>query len=94
MVDRFPAYCDFGRSPDSFSLEQLTDSPYPTVVFIQAALNTAIPACSLCINRRLYKIATMKAVMITRDEKRRAVIQDLFICKVLPILQALVRKCT
>jgi hypothetical protein len=35
----------------------------------------------------------MKAVMITRDEKRRAVVQDLLICLALPILQVLFRKC-
>ncbi|KAH9985325.1 pheromone A receptor-domain-containing protein [Russula vinacea] len=54
---------------------------------IQAALNVAIPACSLCINRRLYKIATAKAAMTTYPERRRAVIQDLLIGVGLPILQ-------
>jgi len=54
---------------------------------IQVALNVAIPACSLCINRRLYKIANMKAVMITRSEKRRAVIVDLLIGIGIPILE-------
>ncbi|ESK91508.1 pheromone receptor [Moniliophthora roreri MCA 2997] len=47
----------------------------------------AIPACSLCINRRLYHIATANTVTITRAEKRRAVIVDLAICVGLPILQ-------
>ncbi|KAF8468722.1 pheromone receptor [Russula ochroleuca] len=54
---------------------------------IQVALNVAIPACSLCINRRLYKIATAKAIMLSDAEKRRAVIQDLLIGVGLPILQ-------
>jgi len=54
---------------------------------MQVALNVAIPACSLCINRRLYKIATVKAVMITREEKRRAVIYDLLICLGIPLIQ-------
>ncbi|KAH9990938.1 pheromone A receptor-domain-containing protein [Russula vinacea] len=58
---------------------------------IQVGLNVAIPACSLCINRRLYKIASVKAVMITREEKRRAVIQDLLICVGIPLLQMISR---
>jgi len=57
------------------------------VARIQAALNVAIPACSLCINRRLYKIATIKAVMVTRSEKRRGVIIDLLIGLGIPLLQ-------
>jgi len=54
---------------------------------IQAGLNVALPASSLCINRRLYKIATMKAVMFTSSDKRRAVIYDLLIGVGIPILQ-------
>ena len=57
----------------------------------QVAINVAIPACSLCINRRLYKIATSKAVMITRSEKRRAVMVDLLIGLGIPILQIVAR---
>ncbi|KAF8494930.1 pheromone A receptor-domain-containing protein [Russula emetica] len=54
---------------------------------IQIALNTAIPASSLCINLRLYRIATIKTVTISKSEKRRAVIIDLLIGLGLPILQ-------
>jgi pheromone a factor receptor len=54
---------------------------------IQVALNVAIPACSLCINRRLYKIATVKVMTTTYTERRRAVIHDLLIGVGLPILQ-------
>jgi pheromone a factor receptor len=57
------------------------------VARIQAAQNVAIPAASLCINRRLYKIATIKAVTITRSEKRRGIVIDLLICIGLPVLQ-------
>jgi len=53
----------------------------------QVALNVAISASSLCINRRLYKIATMKAVVFTSSKKRQAVIFDLLIGVGLPILQ-------
>ncbi|KAI9509914.1 STE3-domain-containing protein [Russula earlei] len=55
-------------------------------VHIQVGLNVAISACSLCINRRLYKIATAKGV-ITDNEKRREIIVDLLIGLGIPILQ-------
>ncbi|KIM42056.1 hypothetical protein M413DRAFT_445228 [Hebeloma cylindrosporum] len=45
-----------------------------------------IPAASLCINRRLYHIASVKSVTITRAEKRRGVIIDLSIGVGLPVL--------
>lgn len=47
----------------------------------------AIPAASLCINRRLYHIASVKSVTITRAEKRRNIMIDLLIGLGLPILQ-------
>ncbi|KAH9964859.1 pheromone A receptor-domain-containing protein [Russula dissimulans] len=59
------------------------------VTRFQVALNVAIPASSLCINRRLHNIATVKAVMITRSEKRRAIIIDLLIGLGIPVLQIL-----
>ncbi|RXW19569.1 hypothetical protein EST38_g6291 [Candolleomyces aberdarensis] len=39
----------------------------------------AIPAASLCINRRLYHIASCQAVTVSRAEKRRAVMVDMAI---------------
>ncbi|KAH7923649.1 pheromone receptor [Leucogyrophana mollusca] len=38
-----------------------------------------IPASSLCMIRRLYRIATMQSLNRTRDERRRAVVIDLSI---------------
>ncbi|KAI0250481.1 pheromone A receptor-domain-containing protein [Lactifluus subvellereus] len=38
------------------------------VTRIQVGLNAAIPASSLCINRRLYKISTVQTSMATRRE--------------------------
>ncbi|KAH8101257.1 pheromone receptor Rcb3 B45 [Cristinia sonorae] len=54
---------------------------------IVVAVAVAIPAASLCINRRLYKIATIQRMAIGRDEKRRAVIVDLSIGLGIPLLQ-------
>ena len=75
------------------SLKHTLTARNPTATRVQVALNIAISASSLCINRRLYKIAILKNVMITRADKRRAVIQDLFICVGIPILQIISRKC-
>jgi pheromone a factor receptor len=68
----------------------LTDS---TATRIQVGLNAAIPASSLCINRRLYKIITVQTSMVTRTEKRREVIVDLLIGLGIPILQIAAREC-
>jgi len=49
-------------------------------------INVAIPAASLCINRRLYHIACVQSVTVTKAEKRRAIMVDLAIGLGLPIL--------
>ncbi|KAF8145345.1 pheromone B alpha 1 receptor [Mycena galopus ATCC 62051] len=49
--------------------------------------NLAIPACSLCINRRLYQIASVRTVTKSRSEKRKAIMIDLLIGLGLPLLQ-------
>ncbi|KAI6007105.1 pheromone A receptor-domain-containing protein [Pisolithus albus] len=53
---------------------------------IMLGSSVGIPAASLCINRRLYKIAKVQAVMVTRAEKRRAVLIDTLICVLFPII--------
>ena len=94
MINRAPVYCDICKFFDGLSLEYpLILSPHTAATRIQAALNVALPACSLCINRRLYKIATMKAVVFTPSEKRRAVIYDLLIGVGIPILQIISGGC-
>ncbi|KIJ93461.1 hypothetical protein K443DRAFT_684538 [Laccaria amethystina LaAM-08-1] len=54
---------------------------------ITVGVAVAIPAASLCINRRLYKIATCQTVTLTHAHKRRAVIIDLLIGLGIPALQ-------
>ncbi|KAF5385739.1 hypothetical protein D9757_005478 [Collybiopsis confluens] len=51
----------------------------------------AIPAASLCINRRLYYIATANAVTITQADRRRAVLVDLCIGVGIPVLQMILQ---
>ena len=74
-------------------LSGLRSSCHPKAIHLQVALNVAIPASSLCINRRLYKIATMKTVVFTSSEKRRAMIYDLLIGVGIPILQNISGEC-
>ena len=66
---------------------------HPTAVSIQAGINVAISTASLCIVRRLYKIAAMKPMMTTRVEKRREVMIDLLIGIGIPILEMIFSKC-
>ncbi|KAG2131856.1 pheromone receptor [Suillus cothurnatus] len=47
----------------------------------------AIPAASLCINRRLYKIATLSTTHPTKAHRQRAVMVDLAIALGIPVLQ-------
>ncbi|KAI0341212.1 STE3-domain-containing protein [Trametopsis cervina] len=56
-----------------------------TTKFIIGA-GVGIPASSLCINRRLYKIASVRAVSISYEEKRRSVIVDISISIGIPIM--------
>nr|AAQ96349.3 pheromone receptor Rcb3 B47 [Coprinopsis cinerea] len=50
-------------------------------------ISVAIPAASLCINRRLYKIASCQTATLSRGHKRRAVLVDLAIGLGIPFLQ-------
>jgi len=59
------------------------------VTRIQVGVTVAIPACSLCINRRLYNITNVKVVRISPEEKRRAIVVDLLIGIGIPILEVI-----
>jgi pheromone a factor receptor len=93
IIDRAPIYCDICKFFDALSLERSLTLRRPTATRFQVALNVAIPACSLCINRRLYKIATAKAVVFSHTDRRRVIIHDLLIGVGLPILQIIAREC-
>ncbi|KAF9529291.1 pheromone A receptor-domain-containing protein [Crepidotus variabilis] len=53
---------------------------------VTVALAIAIPAASLCINRRLYYISSVRSVTRTQGEKIRGIVIDLSIGLGLPIL--------
>jgi pheromone a factor receptor len=50
-------------------------------------LSVGIPAASLCINRRLYMIASVKTVTVSKAEKRRGIMVDLAIGLGIPVLE-------
>ncbi|KAI0776712.1 pheromone A receptor-domain-containing protein [Trametes elegans] len=54
---------------------------------IVVAAGVALPAASLCIQRRLYNIASIKSVSITHAEKRKGMIVDIAIGVGIPLLQ-------
>jgi len=51
-----------------------------------------IPAASLCASRRIYLIASVRKVTISRAERRRQVAVDLVIGLGLPIIFLILRK--
>jgi len=53
---------------------------------IVMGLGAALPTASLCINRRLYHIATVRIVNISKAHKRREMIIDLLIGFGIPII--------
>ncbi|KAK6987715.1 STE3-like pheromone receptor [Favolaschia claudopus] len=54
---------------------------------LMIGIAVGIPTASLCINRRLYKIASCQTVSISKAEKRRAVLVDLAIGLGIPFVQ-------
>ncbi|KAF8055252.1 pheromone receptor Rcb2 B44 [Lyophyllum atratum] len=53
---------------------------------IMLGASVGLPAASLCINRRLYHIASVQSVSIGRAEKRRAILIDTLICILFPMI--------
>ena len=51
----------------------------------------ATPAASLCINRRLYHIASIRVVSATKADRRRAIMVDLAIGLGIPVLVMILR---
>ena len=54
-------------------------------------VSVAIPAASLCINRRLYLITTVQSVTKSKAEKHRDVMVDLAIGLGIPLLEMILR---
>jgi hypothetical protein len=54
-------------------------------------MTIAVSAASLCINRRLYHIASIRVVAATKADKRRAIMVDLAIGVGIPVLVMILR---
>ncbi|KAJ7453729.1 fungal pheromone STE3G-protein-coupled receptor, partial [Mycena latifolia] len=76
MVNRAPVWCDICA----------LHANAPPSIRITMAVSVGIPAASLCINRCLYHIASVKSVSISPAEKRRAALIDTLICVLFPLL--------
>jgi pheromone a factor receptor len=84
--DVAPVWCDICVSLSlSFSSDGVLTGSAATRLIVGIAV--AIPAASLCINRRLYKIASCSSVSVSKAEKRRAVLVDLAIGLGIPFIQ-------
>jgi pheromone a factor receptor len=91
MIDWSPTWCDICGFFFFGIVLELYRHPSAATHFLNG-FNVAIPATSLCINRRLYQIASVRTVTKTRAEKRRAILIDLAIGLGIPILQIPLRE--
>lgn len=90
---RAPVWCDIcGCLSVFFLLSGFSHHSRAATQFMTAS-SVAIPAASLCINRRLYHIASVQSVTTTRAQKRRDIIVDLAIGVGLPIVVTIIREC-
>ncbi len=86
-----PVWCDICKFLVHLYANASADMGSPASRLIVGTA-VAIPAASLCINRRLYHIASVRSVTITKAEKRRQIMVDLAIGLGLPILEMILRK--
>jgi pheromone a factor receptor len=82
---RVPVWCDISTCPQPFIHRTQSDTS-ASGSHINIGFAVAIPACSLAINRRLYKAVSVSATTIL-DNKRRDAIIDLAICVGIPLVQ-------
>ena len=65
-----PVWCDIGALP-LLSSDTCVLKAFRSATKVLMGLTVAIPLSSLCINRRLYNIATLKSATITQRQVRR-----------------------
>jgi hypothetical protein len=75
------------------SLIQLNKIPnaFSIASKFSVGVSVAVSAASLCINRRLYRIACIRVVTTTKADKRRAMLVDLAIGLGIPVLVMILR---
>ncbi|PPQ94357.1 hypothetical protein CVT25_000685 [Psilocybe cyanescens] len=84
----YPSFDVAHQKVDVFATEELLAL---IATRLTVGISVAIPAASLCINRRLYKIASCQAATITYAQKRRAILIDLAIGLGIPALQMILQ---
>lgn len=91
-INYAPVWCDICTlfMPYNRASTRLTVF-FPATKFM-VGYSVGIPCASLCINRRLYHIATANTVTVTKAEKRRAIMVDLAIGVGIPVLEMVLRK--
>ena len=92
-IDWAPVWCDICEFTRC-----LTEILKPLIIFFSVTrlfygVTIGIPAASLCINRRLYSIASVRKVTISRADKRNQIAVDLAIGLGIPIIFIIFRKC-
>ena len=93
-VDWAPAWCEICEHP---TIASTMVSAIKLIIVLASRLfvsvSIGLPAASLCINRRLYHIASVRSVTISKAEKHRDVTIDLAIGLGIPILYQICCKC-
>ena len=80
-----PVWCDICE-PRSLDIVSDASLKFSTASKFIIGVSVAIPAASLCINRRLYHISCVRVVSPTKFDKRRAMMVDLAIGVGIPVL--------
>lgn len=82
-----PVWCDICKLYNQLNPSRSCLTHLISATRFMIGLSVAIPAASLCINRRLYIIASVKTVTVSKAEKRRAIMVDLAIGLGIPLLE-------
>jgi pheromone a factor receptor len=90
VINYAPVWCDICRDFPYVLIAKTQD--YFLAARFMVGASVAIPACSLCINRRLYHIASVSSVTKTKAQKRRDIMTDLAIGVGIPVLEMILRK--
>jgi pheromone a factor receptor len=86
-VNWAPVWCDISQSSFFFALSNdFTGVYHVTATRFGVGVSIAVPATVLCINRRLYLLASPTTIIPSKADKNREVIIDLAIGIGLPII--------
>jgi pheromone a factor receptor len=95
--NKAPVWCDICSCTSSSLPSQFADRAFLLLLVYTASrfivgVGVGLPAATLVISHRLYKIASRTVTFSTRAEKRRAIFIDLAIGLGIPILEMALRE--